>query len=269
MNRTRWSRWFARSNHEPPRETTSVLSDAMLHDDEDERLQQALKVLEGGPAQGDRLQLAADREVRTAAEQSLKRLHVLQRGLCPQCGDGLRQHLFASICDSCGWNSYSTPRRGPVVVHLLRESAPPIEGDRCYPVKDNALLVMRGEVVVARVAQRAVAWIEYRWDLAEVETRERQMRERLSVDCGWCGSETNPDRDGFHMAQVAFGATQERYCFCCDECYEAFRDMYPARVHRNCYERPCETCDLCVKRYRDEAEGIRTLAKDLLRINSK
>ena len=70
------------------------------------------------------------------------------------------------------------------------------------------------------------------------------------------------------MVHIAFGATQERYCFCSDDCYEAFRQMYPARVHRNCYERACDTCDLCIKRYRDEAEGIRTLAKDLLRMKS-
>ena len=41
--------------------------------------------------------------------------------------------------------------------------------------------------------------------------------------------------------------------------------MYPARVHRNCYERSCADCNLCVKRYEDESEGIRTLAKDHLR----
>ena len=69
--------------------------------------------------------------------------------------------------------------------------------------------------------------------------------------------------------QVAFGTTQERYCFCSDECYEAFRKMYPARIHRNCYERDCEECNLCVKRYRGESGGMRSVPKDFLRTKGK
>ncbi len=45
--------------------------------------------------------------------------------------------------------------------------------------------------------------------------------------------------------------------------------MYPARVHRNCYERSCDGCDLCTKRYENEAEGVRTLAKDYIRERRK
>jgi len=257
-------RWFAPSQPPVISEAPSPLSEAILHDVEDDRLQNDLRILEE-PEKGEQLQQEADREIRSAAEQSLKRLHVLQRGRCPQCGDSLRQHLFASICDSCGWNSYSQPRHGHVRIHLMKENDC-IEGDRCYGVKDGVTIVMRGEVVVARIPARALSWIEYEWESFEIEEREKQIRERLSVACGWCSTETNPDKDGFHMVHVAFGATQERYCFCSDDCYEAFRQMYPSRVHRNCYERSCDTCDLCVKRYRDEAEGVRTLAKDLLRM---
>ncbi|HPY90544.1 MAG TPA: hypothetical protein PLT23_07435, partial [Lentisphaeria bacterium] len=71
------------------------------------------------------------------------------------------------------------------------------------------------------------------------------------------------------LVHVAFGVSQERYCFCSDECYEAFRRMYPARVHRNCYDRNCNDCDFCVKRYGDEADGIRMIAKDFLRMPKK
>jgi hypothetical protein len=91
----------------------------------------------------------------------------------------------------------------------------------------------------------------------------------MQITCGWCGAESDVEQDGFHMVQVAFGASQERYCFCSDECYEAFRKMYPARVHRNCYERNCAECNLCIKRYGDEAEGVRMLAKDYLTIRKK
>jgi len=80
--------------------------------------------------------------------------------------------------------------------------------------------------------------------------------------CAWCNREANIKTDGFHVAFIAFGTSQERHCFCSDECYEAFRHMYPSRVHRNCYERSCEDCNFCVKRYQNEAEGLRTLNKD-------
>jgi hypothetical protein len=88
--------------------------------------------------------------------------------------------------------------------------------------------------------------------------------ERPAVVCGWCGKSADCNMDGFHMVQVAFGAFQERHCFCCDDCYEAFRKMYPSRVHRNCYERSCVDCDLCEKRYDDEAESVRQLAGQAL-----
>jgi hypothetical protein len=256
-------RLFAQTPPPSVPDPSAVVPEIILHDEEDERLLQDLQSIED-PTRGERMQMEADREIRTATELSLKRLHVLQRGRCPQCGDSLRQHLFASVCNTCGWNSYAMPRQGSVCVHLAREGQC-IEGDRCYTLKDGVTIVLKGEAVIARVAPRALGWIEYKWNDAELTSRKKQINERLVVPCGWCGKETHSEQDGFHMAQVAFGATQERYCFCSDECYTSFREMYPARVHRNCYERSCATCNLCIKRYRDEAEGIRTLAKDLLR----
>lgn len=74
--------------------------------------------------------------------------------------------------------------------------------------------------------------------------------------CAWCDTRCHPDQDGFHLVHIAMGAFQERHSFCCDDCYEAFRRMYPARVHRNCYERPCEDCNYCIKRYAEEADGL-------------
>ncbi len=259
-------RWLSHKAPKAAPDGPTPFPEVIYHGDEDEHLQHVLQALES-EEDGSRVQKEADKEIRSATELSLKRLHVLQRGRCPQCGESLRQHLFASVCDTCGWNSYSMPRYGGVRVHLA-QGGESIEGDRCYVVKDSVALVLKGEVVVARIPPRAVSWIEYVWMPSELEDRERQIRERMTIPCGWCGTETNPDKDGFHMVHIAFGATQERYCFCSDDCYEAFRQMYPARVHRNCYERACDTCDLCIKRYRDEAEGIRTLAKDLLRMKS-
>jgi len=173
--------------------------------------------------------------------------------------------LFASICQSCGWHTFDMPKTGPVRVHL-RHGNGAVEGERCYVLKTGQVLVMRQDVVQAEIPRESCGWIEYTWTPDEIEQRHKQVLDRMQVSCGWCGKQADPGRDGFHLVHVAFGATQERYCFCSDDCYEAFRKMYPARVHRNCYERNCTACNLCVKRYGDEADGVRMLAKDLLQL---
>ncbi len=242
-----------------------MLRDNMLQDEQRERLEIDRQILEEPEnAEGGEIAREARRQLREAAEQSLRRLHVIQRGRCPQCGEHLRQHLFASICDSCGWNVYDAPRHGNVRVHLTR-GAESIEGERCYILKDGTILILRNDVVAARLSADAVGWVEYNWTEDELNQRHKEVLDHLTIECGWCNQVCDPESDGFHMVQVAFGSTQERYCFCTDECYEAFRKMYPARVHRDCYERSCAECTLCIKRYEDESEGIRTLAKDHLR----
>ncbi len=209
-----------------------------------------------------KLHLQAAKEVQTAAQDSLKRLHVLRLGRCPSCGEHLRRHLFASICEACGWHTFEVPRSGSVRIHLKDGSQ--IEGDRCYFVKEGAVLMLKDDLVVAKVAANSYDHIEYVWGEAEVGQRHKQLADRLNLTCGWCNAKADPDADGFHLAHLAFGGTQERYIFCSDECFEAFRKMYPARVHRNCYERECSECDLCIKRYADGSEGMHMLAKDYL-----
>ncbi|MDD5705133.1 MAG: hypothetical protein PHR35_04350 [Kiritimatiellae bacterium] len=243
---------------------SDLLREGMLQDDQRERLAHDRQILEDPKEANGEIEREAQRQLREAAETSLRRLHVIQRGRCPQCGEHLRQHLFATICDSCGWNAYDAPRHGSVRVHLAGGSEV-IDGERCYLLKDGALLLLRNDVVVARLQPSAVGWVEYIWDPEELDQRHKEVLDRLTISCAWCNKVADPETDGFHMVQVAFGASQERHCFCCDECYEAFRKMYPARVHRNCYERSCSECNLCLKRYEDEAEGIRTLAKDHMR----
>lgn len=251
-----------------PNDTLSGIPSEILFQDQDqERLEEDLRIV-SEETKVERSQKTAEKEVRTAAEHSLKRLHILQRGRCPQCGAALRQHLFASLCDSCGWSSWSKPRMGGVKVHLVA-GGEPIEGTAAYVVKDGVTILLRGETVFARFPPHAVLWVEYIWTEAELKERERALRERMIVACGWCGKDTDSEADGFHLVQTAFGTTQERYCFCCDECFEAFRKMYPARVHRNCYERDCDTCELCIKRYRSESSGMRLLPKDFLNAKGK
>lgn len=83
-----------------------------------------------------------------------------------------------------------------------------------------------------------------------------EILERAGQPCAWCNAACTPDKDGYHLVHVALGAFQERHHFCSDDCFEAFRRMYPARVHRNCYERSCRDCDFCIKRYIDESDGF-------------
>lgn len=218
--------------------------------------------------QEQRLLKVAEREVFSAAEESLKRLHVIKMGRCPVCGEHLSQHISANICESCGWNRYDTPKSGTVRVHL-RQTESTIEGDHAYVLKGGDCLVVKGDVVLARIPASSFSWVEYVWSDTELEQRQKTFTDHLQIACGWCGGLCDTGKDGFHLVHVAFGVSQERYCFCSDECYEAFRRMYPARVHRNCYDRNCNDCNFCVKRYGDEADGIRMIAKDFLRMPKK
>ncbi|MGI6495773.1 MAG: hypothetical protein ACOX5G_06755 [Kiritimatiellia bacterium] len=258
---------FQRRADDPPAPGVppAAFTESILDDESVERLKPALEAIDARQT-GDRIQAAVKREIRSAAELSLKRLHVLQQGRCPLCSAALIQSMFMSVCDACGWCSYSVPRRGSVKVHT--HSGQVVEGTRCFVLKDGVTIVMRGEIVFARIPSQAVEWVEYLWGEGEVEERSRSINERLLLQCGWCGKETSCEKEGFHLVQAAFGTTQERYCFCSDECYEAFRQMYPSRVHRNCYDRSCEGCTLCAKRYSDESQGLRTLAKDFIRISA-
>lgn len=257
--------WKQRHKSEAPATVDEDLTGPLIHDDEQEQYDHDMRIVSAqGPINEEKLQRKAEKVILSAAEDSLQRIHAIKMGRCPDCGHHVRQHLFASICDHCGWHTFEVPRQGSVRVHIT--DGQPVDGERCYVMKTGVVLVVIDDVVRAKIPTSSVSWIEYLWDQHELGSRHRQVLDRMSLLCAWCNQEANPETDGFHMAQVAFGAAQERYCFCCDDCYEAFRKMYPARVHRNCYERDCATCDLCMKRYSDDEDGIRMLAKDYLKI---
>jgi hypothetical protein len=165
-------------------------------------------------------------------------MHAIKMGRCPDCGNHVRQHLFASICDHCGWHTFEVPRQGSIRVHLA-DGKSPVEGERCYVMKTGVVLVVVDDVVRAKIPTPSVSWIEYLWDKHELGSRHRQVLDRMNLLCAWCNQEANPEADGFHMAQVAFGAAQER---------------------------DCSTCNLCMKRYSDDEDGIRMLAKDYLKV---
>ena len=271
--------WFGKADKESKGDngadevdSRTPLEKSILQEEQQDHFKEDLSILEDEDGSWEqRLQREAHKEVQTHAEDSLKRMHVIQMGRCPVCGEHLGEHLFASICESCGWHTFDVPRTGPVGpvrVHL-KDRKETVEGTRCYVLKTGFVLVVKDDVVIAKIPSDAYVWIEYVWSEDEIDQRHKRVLERMQLPCGWCNKEADPDKDGFHLIHVAFGSNQERYCFCSDECYEAFRKMYPARVHRNCYDRNCAECNLCVKRYGDEAEGIRMLAKDFLTVKKK
>ena len=226
------------------------------------------RLMEEIGTRGETVQREAEKEIQTATEETLKRLHAQKRGRCPVCSTPLRQHLSTSICDSCGWHTFDFPRSGGVKVHLSN-SDDKIEGEKCYFLKTGELLVINRDVVSAKIPSKSVNWVDYCWEDLEIEERHKHLVERMTLRCDWCNSEADLEKDGFHSVHVAFGASQARYCFCQDECFESFKKMYPSRVDRNCYERDCAECDLCVKRYDEDSDAIRMLAKDYLTTQSK
>lgn len=246
----------------------SPLQSTVLPDQQRDKLEKDILILDDEfGLKEKRLQKEAERQVQDAAEDSIKQLHVIQMGLCPRCGEHLNENMFATICEACGWNTYEVPQRGPVRIHL-NSIQTMIEGERCYVTNTGDVFLLKNDVVIAKINKNAISWIEYVWTAEEIAQRYRQVLDRLKIKCNWCEKDADPKQEGFTMAQVAFGSCQERYVFCSSECYEAFRKMYPSRVHRNCYERKCSECNLCTKRYDDESEGIRMIAKDFLKVKN-
>lgn len=242
------------------------LENIVLPDQQRDKLERDILILEDEfGAKEKKSHKEAERQVQDAAEDSLKQLHVIQMGRCPHCGEHLNEHLFASICEACGWSAFEVPRKGPARIHLLNSDFV-IEGERCYVTAAGDVFVMKNDVVIAKVNKASVSWIEYNWTKEEMDQRYKQALDRLKVACNWCNGDANPEKPGFSLVQVAFGSSQERYVFCSENCYEAFRRMYPSRVHRNCYDRDCAECTLCTKRYDDETDSMRMIAKDFLKV---
>ena len=169
---------------------TLPITGAILDDEGGERFKPDLEVVGDRQTDG-KIKEEVKREIQNAAVLSVKRLQVLQQGRCPQCGAALNQSMFVSVCDACGWSSFSVPRSGGVKVHTT--SGQVIEGDRCHVVKDGVTLVIRGDAIFARIPAGSVEWVEYDWGEQELEERCRLINERLTISCGWCGKETSSE----------------------------------------------------------------------------
>ena len=192
--------------------------------------------------------------VRQASKESLKGLKLLEEGRCPECGRKAQQFLFTSICPHCGWSSFISPKEGEVIVHLKDGATVSCKGT--FDTQHGDILCIADDVVRARIASDNINYIEYSWTNEEIQERRTQREEEATGVCDWCEKKIDPEEDERIIVYVAFGRTQERYLFCSTKCKEAFEKQYPARVHRNCYERSCLDCEECVKRYDASDETI-------------
>jgi hypothetical protein len=126
-----------------------------------------------------------------------------------------------------------------------------IECQDAFDTKRDYVLCVTDDVVKTRVLRDKVAYIEYGWSEEEIEEKKTQRESEKEELCDWC-MKKSPRKDMEHL-YVGFGARQERYLFCSDECKSAFQKQYPTRIHRNCYERDCSAdCNECVKMYLPE-----------------
>ncbi len=238
---------------------------------QDEEIEKSIKVLESAGVEAEKIEKKVEKSVQESLKslgtESAKRIYVISRGFCPECGTKLNQHLYTNICLNCGWNSYTVPPAGPVRVHL--EGGHVLEGDFCYNLKTGEILVIRQEVVVARIKQDTCQWIEYLWTDEEIRKKEEQRLREEYLTCSWCGAEATPDDDGFSIIYAAFGTYQTRYIFCSGQCQEAFRARYPSRVHRNCYETDCNHCNLCLKRFDTNLDSYQITKRARERVEAK
>ncbi|MDZ4198505.1 MAG: hypothetical protein U1E27_04375, partial [Kiritimatiellia bacterium] len=94
----------------------------LLHTEQEEERESAISILDDDEGVLEKkVHREAERTVQSAAEDTLKKLHMIQMGRCPVCGDHLNRHLFASVCEACGWHDFEVPRNGPVRVHLRNQ----------------------------------------------------------------------------------------------------------------------------------------------------
>ena len=95
----------------------------------------------------------------------------------------------------------------------LRQTDATVEGDHAYVLKGGDCLVVKGDVVLARIPASSFSWVEYVWNDAELEQRQKTFTDLLQIVCGWCGGMCDTAKDGFHLVHVAFGVSQKDIAF--------------------------------------------------------
>ncbi|MFC1672168.1 hypothetical protein ACFL01_03430 [Planctomycetota bacterium] len=220
--------------------------------DQEEKLQEEVTALDENDkvATLDRVKREVEAKVHEAVEHTIEQFKLLEQGRCPSCGTRLEEFLYTSICSHCGFSKRLSPETGKVVVHLHDGGV--IECDKIFEIRNNAHLCVRNDVVVARLNEAAVNYVEYVWTSEELEDiRKRKDRESVKI-CDWCGRRISSDSQDANDIRVAIGINQNKFFFCAKKCFKSFQKQYPARVHRDCYERACEQCDECIKKYQEK-----------------
>ena len=200
--------------------------------------------------------------VKEAARESLRDLKLLEEGRCPECGQKIKQFLFTSVCTNCGWSTYIAPEEGQTVVHL--KNGETFQCGMTFDTKKEDILCVTDEVVRASIPKTSVNFIEYVWTEHDIQKRQEQKELEATVLCSWCEKRLKKAEDEIIIVYAAFGPYQERYHFCSEKCQMSFQKQYPARVHKNCYERSCLDCNECNKRYDASDETLLT-RKDFVR----
>ena len=68
---------------------------------QEEEIEKNLKVLESAGIQAEKIERKVEKSVSESLEllgaDAAKRIHVISRGFCPDCGTKLKQHLYTNI----------------------------------------------------------------------------------------------------------------------------------------------------------------------------
>jgi len=225
-------------------------------EDQEERLEEQIGQLvdKDDSHRLEQVEAEVESEIKRAAELGVREIRFLSEGRCPRCAKPVEVLLFTAVCPHCGWASYITPEKGAIVVHLKTGST--VSCQRVFRVDGGDLLCLTGKVATSRVPAENVDFIEYQWSPEEIAAKQRELEREASRICHWCEREFDRDNPERRVTYVAFGRSQERYCFCSEKCFEAFRRQFPTRIHRNCYEVNCTECELCEKRYEADDKSL-------------
>ena len=193
-----------------------------------------------------------DSEVREAvmkaAQTDIRNIKLLEQGRCPVCQGRTENFHFTTVCPSCGWFRRSTPEGGRSIVYL--DSGETIECDHVFRGGNDEVLCIRDGIVVSQVMRTAVRKIDHHWEKDKLEKAKAHAHRVRHGVCAWCEKDlAEVEEELIRVDYVAFGAFQDRYMYCSDQCQRAFQRQYPSRIHRNCYEVDCNTCELCIKRF--------------------
>lgn len=196
----------------------------------------------------DRVTREVDSKIVEAARESVKDLKMIEEGRCPRCSQKVRQFLFTTVCEHCGWSSYVRSRTGRVIVHVRDGSTRVCEETIHTP---EEVLCVTQDVVRYRVPRNVVMSVEFDLTEEEIHERREQIAREERGQCSWCMKALKRSDEETRVTFAAFGIYQDRYFFCGEHCQAAFQKQYPTRIHRDCYHRDCAKCNECVKRFED------------------